>query len=82
MPANRVVNVSEFKAKCVAMISEVESSQSPITVTRRGKPVVALVPLPVSGFKSLAGSWAKRGRIVGDIVNKDTSDRWDVVRKH
>ena len=81
MPANRVVNVSESKAKCVATISEAESSHSPITVTRRRNAVVAPAPLSTTGVESLAGSWAKRGRIVGDIVNKDTSDRWDVVRQ-
>ncbi|HEY3739781.1 MAG TPA: hypothetical protein VGL53_08050 [Bryobacteraceae bacterium] len=38
-------------------------------------------PFKASRPKSLAGSWAKKGRVIGDIVNKDTADLWDVVRK-
>jgi prevent-host-death family protein len=65
----RVVSASEFKAKCLACISEMERSGEPITITKRGRPVAILGPVKHAGYKSQANSWAGRMRIVGDIVN-------------
>jgi prevent-host-death family protein len=39
------VGVTEFKAKCLRMIEEVRKSRSPLTVTRRGRPVVTIHPV-------------------------------------
>lgn len=79
MAANRVVSVTEFKAKCIALIAEVESSKASVSVTRRGKTVAVLNPPPEQEYKSLAGSWAGRMREIGDIVNTDMADSWDIV---
>ena len=80
MAANRVVNVTEFKAKCIAMIAEVESGQTSISVTRRGKTVAVLNPPAKQKYKSFRDSLAGKIREVGDIVNADESvDGWDIV---
>jgi prevent-host-death family protein len=76
----RVTSASEFKAKCLACLSEIERSGEPITITRRGRPVAVLGPARRSGLKSPRDSWAGKMRIVGDIVNLDTSILWDAVR--
>lgn len=74
----RVVSATEFKAKCLALLDEIEEQGASITVTRRGRPVAVLSPAKKKGFKSPANSWAGRMRIVGDIVNSDPNI-WDVV---
>ena len=80
MTSNQVVNVTEFKAKCLALFDEVEAGKLSITVTRRGKVIGVVSPPPIDRtFKSSRGSWAGKMEIVGDIVNLDTSDLWDVV---
>lgn len=55
---NRVVSVTEFKAKCLAMLDELHVTGGTITVTKRGKPHVEVgLPVPVKK-KSLLGSLA------------------------
>ena len=77
----RVVSATEFKAKCLAFLGEIEKRGGPITVTRRGRPVAALGPAKKSAWKSPRNSLAGKARIVGDIVNTDTSGLWEVVRQ-
>ncbi|MBZ5609955.1 MAG: type II toxin-antitoxin system Phd/YefM family antitoxin [Acidobacteriia bacterium] len=77
----RVVSATEFKAKCLAYLDEIEQRGGPITVTRRGRAVAVLGPAKKTPWKSPRNSWSKRARIVGDIVNTDTSKLWDAVRQ-
>ena len=80
MTTNQVINVTEFKAKCLSLFDEVEAGKISITVTRRGRVVGVISPPPIKQkFKSTRGSWAGKMEIVGDIVNIDMSDLWDVV---
>jgi prevent-host-death family protein len=74
----RVVSASEFKAKCLAYLSEIEQSGQPITITRRGRPVAMLGPVKRSVWKSPKNSWAGKMRITGDIVHTDWL--WEVAR--
>ncbi|SPF47491.1 Prevent-host-death family protein [Candidatus Sulfopaludibacter sp. SbA4] len=75
----RVLSASDFKARCLACLDEIEQFGEPITITRRGRPVAMLGPATRSARKSPRNSWARRGRIVGDIVNLDTSALWEVA---
>ena len=77
---SRVVSATDFKAKCLALLHEIEQRAEPITITRRGVPVAVLGPVKKSAVKSPRNSFAGRGKIVGDIVNFDTSDLWEVLR--
>ena len=76
-----MLSASEFKAKCSACLSEVERSGESITITRRGRPVAVIGPTQHAPLKSSLGSWAKKGKIVGDIVNLDMSELWEVARQ-
>jgi prevent-host-death family protein len=72
----KVVNATAFKAKCLALIDEVQERGETITITRRGLPVAVLGPVKKTAWKSPANSWAGRMKIVGDIVNTD--GLWEV----
>jgi prevent-host-death family protein len=76
----RVVNATEFKSKCSAFLDQVEQHGGPITILRRGRPVAVLGPAKKTVWKSPEGMWAGKVEIVGDIVNLDTSDLWEVLR--
>ena len=76
--ANRVVSATEFKAKCLGFINELESHGGTVTVTKRGHPVATLTPAKKKGHKSLRGAWVGKIEIVGDIVNEDTSHLWEL----
>lgn len=71
---NRAVSATEFNAKCLAYLDEIEQNGGPITITRRGRPVAVLGRAKQARWKSPANSWAGKVEIVGDIVNVDMSD--------
>jgi prevent-host-death family protein len=75
------VSATEFKAKCLAYLDEIEQHGGPITITRRGRPVAVLGRAKQKPWKSPRNSWAGKLRIVGDIVNDDMSSLWEVVSK-
>jgi prevent-host-death family protein len=40
----RSIRASEFKAKCLAILDEVERTGEPVTILKRGRPVARLLP--------------------------------------
>ena len=64
------VAISEFKAKCLALLERVRKTKKPIRVTRFGKPVAEVVPpSPVTEPGAWLGSMSDTIEIVGDIVS-------------
>lgn len=76
------VPISEFKAKCLAMLEQVRKTRKPIRVTRHGKPVADILPpAPAFDRKSWIGSMKDSGRILEDIVSPaNDPDDWEVLR--
>ena len=63
------ISISEFKAKCLALVDRVKRTGRPLLITRRGEPMAAVVPPePPAAGGSWLGSAAGTGRIVGDLV--------------
>jgi prevent-host-death family protein len=67
-PMSRMIKASEFKAKCLALLDEVDRTGDVIVVTKKGKPVAELRPhRPVK--RSIIGIWKGKTEILGDIVS-------------
>jgi prevent-host-death family protein len=64
----RVIKASEFRAKCLALMDEVERTGEVIVITKRGKPVAELVPHRKSRPK-LFGLLKDQLFITGDIIS-------------
>ncbi|MGH9448923.1 MAG: type II toxin-antitoxin system Phd/YefM family antitoxin [Terriglobia bacterium] len=69
------VAISEFKAKCLALLEQVRKTKRPIRVTRFGKPVAEVVPPAPAAERadwlgSLAGSVEIRGDIVSPVIEE------------
>lgn len=81
----RIIPAGEFKAKCLALMDEVEAGGEPIIVTKRGKPVVRVAPVhPASETETRPLFGAMRGKavIVGDIVSSPyTDEEWEEIAK-
>ncbi len=63
----RTIKTSEFKARCLKLMDEVEESGEEVVITKHGRPVSRLVPFrekPNMPF----GRNRDRIRILGDIV--------------
>jgi prevent-host-death family protein len=56
----KYVSAAEFKAKCLKLMDEVQAGGEPITVTKRGKPVVTLLRAKPANWepRSLLGALA------------------------
>jgi prevent-host-death family protein len=78
---SRVVSATEFKAKCLALLNEVDDRGHTITVTKQGRPVAILQPVKKKSWKSPKGAWIGKVRIVGDIVEFDSARFWDALTK-
>ena len=77
----KMVPATEFKAKCLALIDEMERSGEPLTVTRRGKPSVTLVAKRPSPPKidSIFGCMKGTVTIHGDLdepLDPDWEEKW------
>ena len=68
------IAAAKFKARCLALMEDVRATRQPLLVTKRGKPVVKLVPVDNAKddfFDRLKGEF----RIVGDI--ESPIDGWE-----
>ena len=76
------VAISEFKAKCLAILEQVRATKKPIRITRFGKPVAEVVPsTAVIDREKWFGSMKDTTRITGDIISPaNDEDEWEVLR--
>jgi prevent-host-death family protein len=64
------ISISEFKAKCLAIVERVRKTKRPVCITRHGKPVAELMPpsLPRKQ-RDWIGSMEGKIEITGDILS-------------
>jgi prevent-host-death family protein len=75
------VAISEFKAKCLALLDEVQKTKQPILVTRRGQPVAEVSPPRPTESRDWIGSMKDEMEILGDLIAPATDeDDWEVLR--
>jgi prevent-host-death family protein len=72
----KTMAAGEFKTKCLKVMDQAQAKRESIVITKRGKPVVKLVPIeetedPIFGFMK------SKGKITGDIVGPTlTLEEW------
>ena len=70
----KTINAGRFKDRCLRIMDTVARTKAPVVVTRRGRPLVKIVPCPDAGgtANSLEGSILKEtGSPFG------TGEEWD-----
>jgi prevent-host-death family protein len=60
------MRASAFKARCLKVMDDVQATGEPVIVTKRGKPVVKVVPVKPEK-DDIFGFMAGKGKIIGDI---------------
>jgi len=60
------MRASTFKARCLKVMSDIQATGEPVIVTKRGKPVVKIVPVNQEK-DDIFGFMAGKFKIVGDI---------------
>ena len=79
MASAKIIDASEFKARCLRVLDEVQATGREVVITRRGKPVARLAPIGPART-SLRGAWKGKARLHGDIVHVDWSSEFEDVR--
>jgi prevent-host-death family protein len=67
------IPAGQFKARCLAILDDVQRQRRGVLITKRGKPVARVVPVEdADGRDSLRGSVLYEGDLVSPL-----SERWD-----
>jgi prevent-host-death family protein len=74
LPTVKRINAGKFKDQCLKIMDTVAQTKSPVVVTKRGRPMVKVVPYtePATTARNLVGSILKEtGNPYG------TDEKWD-----
>jgi prevent-host-death family protein len=76
----KTMPAGQFKAKCLKVMDDVQSTREPVVITKKGRPVAKLVPAEEQCNK-LFGCMRDEIEIVGDIVSPVVPlEDWEVLR--
>ncbi len=75
------MRASAFKARCLSVMNDVQATGEPVIVTKRGTPVVKVVPVEPRK-NNLLGFMAGEFKITGDIESPVVPlKQWKVMKK-
>jgi len=61
------ISAAQFKAECLKLMDLVEKTREPITITKHGRPVAQLTPVPAD-TDSLFGYMKDTMKLQGDVM--------------
>jgi prevent-host-death family protein len=64
----KTMAAGSFKAKCLAVMDEVQAKREAVVITKRGKPVAKLVPVNAE-TDEIYNFMAGKGAVTGDVVS-------------
>jgi len=70
------IAAGQFKNLCLALMDQVQKTGEPLVVTKRGKPVVKVVPV-VREEDDFFDSMKGRLTVTGDIINTVPLEDWE-----
>ena len=74
------ISAGKFKTHCLSIMDDVHATRHPVLVTKRGRPVVKLVPAD-SGHDDFIGRLEGVVKILGDIESPiEPPESWEAVR--
>lgn len=75
------IQISKFKATCLAVLDRVGRMRTPVLVTRFGKPVAQILPPPPSPAGEWLGAMQDDGEIRDDLIAPAADlAEWDVLK--
>jgi prevent-host-death family protein len=75
------MRASAFKAQCLKVMNDIQATGEPVIVTKRGKPVVKVIPIKPEK-DDIFGSMADEVKIIGDIESPVVPLKaWKIMRK-
>ena len=77
---HQIIAVTQFKAKCLALLDEIGQHGGTITITKRGRPLATVKQADRRAWKSPEGVLARKFKLDESILNQDLSQTWNIVR--
>jgi prevent-host-death family protein len=72
----KTIPAGAFKARCLAIMDEVQNKRQAVVITKRGKPVAKLVPIEKQE-DNIFGFLKGKGKVTGDVVSPVlTPEEW------
>ena len=76
----KTMPAGQFKARCLKVMDDVQSTREPVVITKKGGPVAKLVPAEEPSDDFL-GKLAGTMKIVGDITQPlEDAEAWEALR--
>ncbi len=71
------ISVSEFKAKCLSVLQDVDKQKKRVIITKRGKPIAEVIP-----HESEDNQIPLEDTVVfmGDILSPVADEDWEVLK--
>jgi prevent-host-death family protein len=69
----KMIAAGTFKQTCLRLLDEVAETGETVVITKRGRPVAQLTPVPADARDDWAGAMRGTGRILGDLVAPATT---------
>jgi prevent-host-death family protein len=63
------IPISEFKAKCLGLIEQVDKTRQPLRITRHGRPIAELIPAGPDRKRKFLGDMMGTVEFLGDVVS-------------
>jgi len=72
----KTIPAGQFKARCLAIMDEVQAKRQAVVITKRGKPVAKLVPVEKEK-DDIFGFLKGKIKVTGDVVSPAlTPEEW------
>ena len=76
----KTIIISEFKAKCISLLKEVDRNKESFVVTRRGHALAVVTPVKNKDTTRIIGALEGTVSIRGDLIHTDMADEWEMDR--
>jgi prevent-host-death family protein len=77
----KTIVVSEFKAKCIAVLREAQRTGEPVLITRRGRPLARVEPLAADATERRLGVHRGRMKVKRgvDLIHAGSEQDWEML---
>ena len=75
----KMMGISQFKIHALEILDRISKSQESVTITKRGKPIVRIIPYRSSETKLEPGKLAHYLVFEKDIVTPLGAEMWDAA---
>ncbi len=76
----KTIAISEFKTHALKLIDEIAKSHEVVVITKRGKPLVQVVPHRQSDLKQVPGKLANTFVFEKDVITPLGEELWESCR--